>query len=520
VDKQLQKGILIMYEIFKKIFLQRLVTFLLKIIAIIFGRWNSMLEISILIILSLCCIIIWTILSFFPSIQWHAIIIFKPYQSIIPIILFLLLIIPSMLLIKLLSDMGLIYFSSIWKKSGFDFDKKLRESEEVWYITTVGRFLLKDASDHQIINQKTRFKCLFLDPWSDYFNERMQKERPEGQKIEEARNEQLKNCKTLISMKKENIQVRWYRCLPIWRMIIFDRRYVSLGWFPDYSEKPKANENKGYSGPLFVFDCHAERGKVILKDINNKKMLFPMSLIANAFIKYFESMWLDAGEDLKFYRETDKITTEKTKTKISELGIENCWASEKESPYTLLSFLAEPKLKAYRYLELSAKSDREDISKYLRMNSNGHAIECFIMFYDPRNPYFIKQIISEKSKVQDAILEQDHLINRMVNAKQTEDIKNLEIRFLNEYPLYRYAILTYEKDEKRLFMGHYAENTKGYEAPLWEMKNSMIADIHRKNYEVLWKKANPFDYEEYMNIRKETNLLNFLNQKCPIQNNN
>lgn len=499
--------------------LLRLVRLVLNKIVSVFKLWIPTWFIGILFLINIMGIIFWSY-PLFSSKEFSNNILIN-VKNYIPIFTFISFIFLSILLIVMRKDIGLIYFSPMWKPSKFDFEKMIRNSNEIWYMTTVGRFLLKDASIQQKVSDKTSFRCLFVDPWSDYFNERMKIERPDFQNIEEARSEQLQNCKKLLKMNKSNIHVRWYNSSPVWRMLVFDKRFVAIGWFPDYSEKPTGDENKGYSGPLLVLDREAVTRNVVMKGPKNEKMIFTMSSLAEAFIKYYDAVWESANEDLILDKKSDKIVTEKSLKTLNDIGISCCWTAESDSPYSFLSLLSETNLSTYKYLELSARSsDSENIIKYLRSRGQEPPIDCSIILYDPRTKGFQKQIESERSTLNEAVLKQDYLIKQLLTAKQNSEIKNLEIRFLNEPPMFRYTIMDCRNSTK-MFLGYYTRGTKGYESQLWKLEKqdgsvNNLMNLHLKYYDTLCKKAQIFNLDKYESMCESGNLLNFLDNEHPL----
>ena len=76
-----------------------------------------------------------------------------PYLIILDVLLLLLL---GIVFILSRLDLGIIYFSETWKNSSFDFKKMAIQSKSVWYLTTIGSFLFKEAAMQQVLAEKDR----------------------------------------------------------------------------------------------------------------------------------------------------------------------------------------------------------------------------------------------------------------------------------------------------------------------------------------------------------------------------
>jgi len=502
---------------------QSLVEMLLKRSISILGgvskRWIRTSLILLILCISIIILVIYCVFTFFMKVGGLASHISPvlPYLLILNILLLLLL---GIVFILSRLDLGIMYFSETWKDSSFDFKKMTIQSKSVWYLTTIGSFLFKEAAMQQVLAEKDDVRILFLDPSSTKFAIRMYTERPAQQNMEEARERQLNHCRMLLRIPNANIHVRWHNQSPQWRIVVFDHRYVALGWFPDYSKTPIGDENKGYNGPLIVFDTELAKRKVSIKGSGKRALTFPISTLGTAIIKYFESVWEDSGEDLRFYENTSHIYEENKIASLKDLGIIKAWSSEEKSPLTLLKLLREPKpgFSFYKYLEISANAnDVDNIKSYILVNNpNANPIDCFILLYDPRSEDFIKKIKAEGSL--NPHLRQQTFIDQLMDAKQNGLIRNLEIKFLNFPPMYRYAILGYTDFRIMVYMGYYSLNKKGYESQLWQIggNNNPLLEFHLNQYEYLWKSASTFDVETFRQQRSKMNLMTFLNETIPV----
>jgi hypothetical protein len=496
-------------------------------------RWIKTLSILILWIIGFLLVVAWSVLnlkliilpSVIPAIAIECIV-------IIALLIFMFLSIIGMLL---RFDLGIIHFNPTWRKSPFDLKKMFNEADEIWYLTTVGRFLHEEIKEADFLHAMTKgkkFKGLFLEPHGKQFQIRMKKERPSSSKLTELEPsiKQINFIRSLLSISNGNIQIRWYDFQPAWRLIIFKKRYVVVGWFPDYKEKsrPEGNENKGYSGPMIVLDKKATMREVSIDIGQNSTKKFPMSTLAKGFIDYFESVWKASGEDLKLVKNhqsniqntepvLETIETEYSLKKLTDIGINTCWQSEELSPYSLLTNLLRPDLKKIRYLELSARAtDVSRVVDFLRKRTANaeQIIDCDILLYDPRTDDFKNLIEREGQCLSDAVNRQSEFISQLIEAKHQKLIKELKIRFLHRSPCLRSAIIECEHGST-LFLGYYKEGSKGYRQKIIRIikdNTNDLYDLYENYFEQLWnyKDTIKINWKDYQKIRDKINLMRYL----------